>query len=112
MTLLPQTQSNINKCCQEATNINTYQQISININKCHEVPTNINNYHHISTTINKYQQMTEPEVCLWPSRDQIHHICYAQTTNISMTLLPQAPLTINTFLTSSNKYQHISTKIN
>ena len=60
MTLLPQTQSNINKCCQEATNTNTYQQISININKCQEIPTNINNDHHISTTINKYQQMAEP----------------------------------------------------
>ena len=65
----------------------------------------------ISTHINKYQQIAEPEVCLRPSRDQMYHICYAQTTNISMTLLPQAPLNINTFLSSSNKYQQIQANI-
>ena len=105
MTLLPQAPSNINKCCQIGTNINTYQQISIHTSKQHEIPTNINNYHNILTNISKYQQIAEPEVCPWSSRDKIYHIRYAQTRNISMTLLPQAPLNIN-------NYCQVATNIN
>ena len=54
-------------------------------------------YKQISAHINKYQQIAEPEVCLWPSKGQIYHLCYAQAANISMALLPQAPSTINNF---------------
>ena len=69
--------------------------------------------------INKYQRIPEPEVCHWPSRDQIYHKCYAQTMRKPIDRWPvrlaeclgREGRVLNLH-TNINKYKQTSTNIN
>ena len=96
-------------------NIFKQQQISTNISKDHEIQTHIIKYQQIS---NKYLQIAKPEVCHWPTGDQIYHICYAQTMRKPIDRWPVwlaenlcRERRVLNLHTNIYKYQQISTNI-